>query len=237
MTRKRLISATIAVAVVTLCVCVVLSSREVESAEETNRHRAKTKVTASVKKRARNSVDEPAISQYDDIFKEVCWVYENDWRLLCAMAYHESRFRWDAVSSQGAQGIMQIMPRISEHFGVSQNEIFEVETNITVANMLVNSIDKMLRLPASTSDRDRLSFILASYNGGIGYVFHAQKVARIMGRNPYSWSDVALSLKEMRDPDFAEQHEVRQFKGVYQTIAYVNNVLAHYYDYCEFASL
>ncbi len=180
---------------------------------------------------------EIVISPYDPIFQEICWVYGNDWRLMSAIAYHESRFRNDVTSSRGARGMMQIMPNTAKHFGIERDDLSNVETNIMVANMLVNRIEKMLKLPESTPERDRMGLILACYNGGIGYIFNAQKLTRHQGKNPYEWDAVAQNLKQMGCAKFASANGVRHFRGVSQTMAYVGNVLGHYNHYCEIASI
>ncbi len=177
------------------------------------------------------------ISPYDPIFKEVCNEHGNDWRLMSAMAYHESRFTPDITSHQGAQGMMQIMPKTAQYFNVEKEDLIDVKTNIMVANLLVNRIDKMLKLPASTPEKDRMGMILASYNGGIGYVLNARKLARQNGENANSWSVVSRYLLQMKDAEFASSNNVRHFRGVGQTIAYVDNVISHYDHYCQIAML
>lgn len=177
------------------------------------------------------------ISPYDSIFKSVCGEHGNDWRLMCAMAYHESRFKPDAVSPRGAQGMMQIMPRNAEYFNVELEKLTDVKTSIMVANLLINDFEKMLKIPASTPEKDRISIILACYNGGIGYVFNARNLARRNNENPNSWVSVSKYLKEMKCPDYAAEHGVRHFSGVRQTMAYVNNVIEHYDHYRQIAVL
>lgn len=182
-------------------------------------------------------VAKSTISPYDPIFKVVCEEHGNDWRFMSAMAYHESRFKPDVTSHQGAQGMMQIMPNTAKFFNVEKEELSDVETNIMVANLLVNRIDKMLKLPASTPEDDRMGMILASYNGGIGYVLNARMLARKNGENANSWSVVSSYLVKMKDADFAASNNVKHFKGVGQTIAYVDNVIGHYNHYCQLAML
>jgi membrane-bound lytic murein transglycosylase F len=58
------------------------------------------------------------ISAYDDIFKEVGAAWGIDWVLLAAIARSESEFRSDAISSSGAVGLMQVMPRVAANMGV-----------------------------------------------------------------------------------------------------------------------
>ncbi len=177
------------------------------------------------------------ISPYDPIFKEVCEEYGNDWRLMSAMAYHESRFQPDVTSRHGAQGMMQIMPSVAKFFNVAREDLTNVETNIMVANLLVNRIDKMLRLSDAIPTQDRMSLILASYNGGVGYVLNARKLARRDGRSANSWRVVSEYLQQMKSEEYASANGVKHFVGVSQTIAYVDNVIGHYDLYCQMAAL
>ncbi|MFI3282139.1 MAG: transglycosylase SLT domain-containing protein [Rikenellaceae bacterium] len=186
---------------------------------------------------AEKVVLQSTISSYDPIFKEVCREHGNDWRFMSAMAYHESRFTPDITSRQGAQGMMQIMPNVAKFFNVEKEDLTNVETNIMVANLLVNRIDKMLKLPSSTPERDRMGMILASYNGGIGYVLNARTLARRNGEDANSWDVVAKYLALMKDSQFATSNNVRHFRGVGQTLAYVDNVIGHYNHYCQIAIL
>jgi len=48
--------------------------------------------------------------------QEINW----DWRLLAAVAFHESRFDSSQVSWAGASGIMQLMPRTAANFGLTR---------------------------------------------------------------------------------------------------------------------
>ena len=66
--------------------------------------------TVAVKKSGNRS-----ISAYDDMMRRAAAESGHDWRLLSAIAYHESRFNPEAVSKVGAFGLMQIMPRVAEH--------------------------------------------------------------------------------------------------------------------------
>jgi len=59
------------------------------------------------------------ISSFDEILKEESELIHWDWRLLASMVYQESRFNPDAVSWAGAFGLMQLMPRTANNYGVS----------------------------------------------------------------------------------------------------------------------
>lgn len=179
------------------------------------------------------------ISAYDNLFRHVSGEQGTDWRLMSAIAYHESRFTPDAVSPRGAKGLMQIMPVVARQFNVPQEQVLDPRTNVLLANLLLNKIDKTLRLPSGTPHRDRLSLILASYNGGIGHVSDARRLARLHGENPNSWEVVARYLELKSNPDYYNLEQVKcgRFTGYKQTRAYVEGVIAKYNQYCNRVAL
>ena len=173
------------------------------------------------------------ISRFDPIMRRVGEEEGQDWRLMSAIAYSESRFIEDLKSSQGAMGIMQIRPVVARHFNVPVDAIDDTETNIRLAGMLLAEIDSMLRIPSSTPTEDRLSIILASYNAGIGHVLDARRLARSEGANPNSWSDVSRYLELKSNPDYYELDIVKsgKFTGSKQTNGYVREVMRTYNQY------
>ncbi|MBR5197999.1 MAG: transglycosylase SLT domain-containing protein [Alistipes sp.] len=179
------------------------------------------------------------ISRFDNIMRMVGAEEGQDWRLMSAIAYSESRFIENLNSCRGAKGIMQIRPVVARHFNVPVESIEQTETNIRLAGMLLAELESMLRIPASTPTTDRLSIILASYNAGIGHVLDARRLARSEGANPNSWSDVSRYLRLMSDPAYYEQDVVQsgKFTGSGQTLSYVNEVMSKYAQYCKIATL
>lgn len=178
------------------------------------------------------------ISQYDNIMRKVATEQGQDWRLMSAIAYSESRFTEDLVSRQGASGLMQIRPIVARHFNIPVEMIDDVETNIRLAGMLLSELEDMLRLPTSTPTSDRLSIILASYNAGVGHVMDARRLARLDGENPNSWETVSRYLELKSDPAYYENEAVRsgKFTGSRQTNGYVREVMRKYNQYCALAS-
>ena len=176
-----------------------------------------------------------SISTYDDMMRRAAAESGHDWRLLSAIAFHESRFNPDAVSKVGAFGLMQIMPRVAEQFNVPQEEAFDPETNIRLASKLLNKIDRSLRLSAEATEEDRLCLMLASYVGGIGHVRDAQRLAAKYSENHEKWEVVSRYLELKGQPEYYEDSVVRcgRFTGIKQTLAYVRNVKSHYDKYCE----
>jgi membrane-bound lytic murein transglycosylase F len=170
------------------------------------------------------------ISRFDNIMRKVGSEEGQDWRLMSAIAYSESRFIENLKSSQGAKGIMQIRPIVARHFNVPVEKIDETETNIRLAGMLLSELDAMLRIPSSTPKEDRLSIILASYNGGVGHIADARRLAKVNGEDYNSWEVVARYLKQKADPSVYESDIVRhgKFTGSRQTEAYVRDVMKRY---------
>ena len=177
------------------------------------------------------------ISAYDTLIRRVSEQEGHDWRLMSAIAYHESRFTPDITSRSGARGLMQIMPSVARHFEVPLDRVSDPETNVWLANKLMTEIMSTLRLPESTPEKDRMSIVLASYNSGIGHVTDARRLARLHGENPNSWEVVARYLTLKAQPEYYENEVVKcgRFTGSRQTLAYVDDVIGRYDKYCRIA--
>ena len=175
-------------------------------------------------------VDEWIISSYDNMMRRIGEEEGQDWILMSAIAYSESRFKSGLTSKRGAVGIMQIMPIVGRQFNVDVEQIADPETNIRLAGKLLKQIDKTLKIPVSTPYNDRISIILACYNGGIGHVSDARRLAKSNGENHNSWEVVARYLQMKADPAIYESELVHhgKFSGSRQTEAYVREVLHRY---------
>ena len=182
-----------------------------------------------------SQMQEWIISSYDEMMRRISEEEGQDWLLMSAIAYSESRFHSDVVSKQGAIGLMQIMPIVGKQFNVEKENIVDPETNIRLAGKLLKQIDKTMKFSPSTSANDRMSIILACYNGGIGHVSDARRLAKSNGEDHNSWEVVARYLKMKADPAVYESELVRhgKFTGSGQTVAYVREVMKRYDFYCD----
>ncbi|MCH5329960.1 MAG: transglycosylase SLT domain-containing protein [Alistipes sp.] len=174
------------------------------------------------------------ISEYDAIMRTVESESGVDWRLLSAIAYTESRFRNDVVSRRGAVGVMQVMPSIGRYFGVdSEAELANPHNNIRVAAFLLCEIENAVKLPAVTPTKDKIGIVLASYNGGIGHVSDARRLARAFGEDMNSWIVVSRYLRLKSDPQYYEHEVVKygRFRDGRHTTAYVRDVMNRYEYY------
>ena len=70
------------------------------------------------------------ISQYDAMLKVEVRRLGWDWRMMASIVWNESRFNIDAVSSRGAMGLMQFMPRTAKRFGLEGEDLKNPKKNI-----------------------------------------------------------------------------------------------------------
>lgn len=126
------------------------------------------------------------ISKYDNIVKEISFENNWDWRLISAIIYHESRFNPDAGSWAGAYGLMQLMPSTAEGLGIENYH--DPKQNIKGGILLLNWLNRQFTesIPDST---ERVKFVLASYNIGMGHVKDAQRLTEKYGKDKLVWED------------------------------------------------
>lgn len=108
----------------------------------------------------------PAEIAYEPIIREAAAMYDLDTRLLRAVVRLESGFDALAVSSAGAQGLMQLMPALAEELGVA--DPFDPRENIFGGARYL----KALLLEHDGNE----TLALASYNAGPGVVAQYQGV-------------------------------------------------------------
>lgn len=83
-------------------------------------------------------------------------------RLIAAVVRAESAFDPQAISSQGAQGLMQIMPATADRFGVEPGQVFDPETNLETGIRYLSHLSRRYE--------GDLTLMLAAYNSGEGTV-------------------------------------------------------------------
>lgn len=174
------------------------------------------------------------ISPFDSIFRlyadSVC-----DWKMLAAIAYVESKFDTAARSHRGAQGLMQIMPSTYSHLlskmGESDTLAQNVELDVRVA---VRYLGDLSNLFGFINEKERINYMLGSYNGGSNHIFDAMRIARKNGVNRYNWNSLTPVLVSLKDPE-VYMDSVCQY-GMFdatETLQYVNRVKRKYKEYCD----
>ena len=177
-----------------------------------------------------NSLKGGQVSVYDELIKSESKKMNWDWRLIASLIYQESRFLSSAESWAGAQGLMQLMPETAETFGVS--DVNSPSENIRGGLKLLEWLDK--RMATRVDDpKERIRFVLAAYNVGIGHVLDAMSLAEKNGKNPKIWVDnVDYYLLNKSNPEYFNDPVVKfgYCRGA-EPYNYVIEVLERYEHY------
>lgn len=238
MSKKTLIFSIVLIVLITFMGAQFLSDDMWQNSATSQVPDAESELAAEMASDTTDVVDEWIISVYDDMMQRIGEEEGQDWRLMSAIAYNESRFMAHVVSKRGAVGLMQVTPIVGRQFNVDKEHLSDPETNIRLATKLLRKIDATLKMSSSTPENDRMSIILACYNGGIGHVSDARRLAKSNGENPNSWEVVARYLQQKADPAVYESELVKygKFTGSRQTEAYVREVMQRYDVYCKMTS-
>lgn len=172
------------------------------------------------------------LSDYDDDFRDAAQILECDWTLIAAIAYTESRFDSTAISEAGARGVMQVMPNTMRGFNIPDSMHMDTRTNIMVATEYLRSLNR--RFKYIRDPKERLNFILASYNAGYGHVQDAMQLAKKYGKNRFVWNnsvDTFLILK--KEPEFYKDSVCNngRFTGWRETLSFVKKVQRYWDDF------
>ena len=126
------------------------------------------------------------LSSFDSSIKKTAKKIGWDWRLLAALIYQESRFKVDLESEKGAYGLMQLMPSVMKKYGIGYDST--TEEQLEAGGKLITHLDKSLKNRVVDS-LERVKFVLAAYNAGLGHVYDAQRLAQKYGKAPDLWDD------------------------------------------------
>jgi membrane-bound lytic murein transglycosylase F len=152
-------------------------------------HAASTKryfeMSKSISHPAILSLREGKISVYDALFKKYAKEIDWDWRLLASLAYTESNFDTTAVSWAGARGLMQLMPRTAKAMGVPAGRESNAEESVKAAVKYIADVDRGLRMVPDRNER--IHFILAAYNAGVGHIYDAIALTKKYHKNEARW--------------------------------------------------
>jgi len=172
------------------------------------------------------------ISPYDSLIRIHADSLGWDWHLLAAVIYQESRFHIEVRSRRGAAGLMQMMPRTAEKYGVT--DPLDPEMNIAAgARLLSNLIKRYYDVGGDMTERYK--YALAAYNAGIGRIDDCLSLAGFLGVDPSSWDNIVTHvLPLMGDESVMETGAVKlgPFKGK-ETSYYVESTISVYEQFCR----
>lgn len=170
------------------------------------------------------------ISHYDGLFMQYSSTIRWDWKLLAAQAYQESTFDPKAVSFAGAKGLMQIMPSTADHLGLPRDQMYDPEQSIAAATRLIAELDHEFSDIAER--RERIKFILASYNGGSHHIRDAMELCRRDGGNSHQWTNVSEYVLKLAQPEYYNDPIVKYgyMRGT-ETANYVEKICQRWDSY------
>ncbi|WP_291528988.1 transglycosylase SLT domain-containing protein [Bacteroides sp. UBA939] len=178
------------------------------------------------------SLREGKISLFDNLFKKYATEIDWDWRLLASLAYTESNFDTTAVSWAGAKGLMQLMPATARAMGVPEGEESNPEESVKAAVKYISITSKSF---SSIPYNERLKFVLASYNAGIGHIQDAMALAEKYGMDKYVWNDNVEKFILMKSNEEYYTDSVCKFgyfRGI-ETYNFVRDITARFETYKE----
>ncbi|MCE7510285.1 transglycosylase SLT domain-containing protein [Alloalcanivorax xenomutans] len=113
---------------------------------------------------------------------------------IAGQIHQESAWQAEARSPVGAQGLAQFMPSTAAWFAelypdaLGENQPFSPGWALRAAVLYDRWLYQRVQ---AASDCDRWAFVLAGYNGGLGWVYRDQRLASASGADPLAWHAVA----------------------------------------------
>ena len=177
-----------------------------------------------------HSVTGGKISMYDDVIKEQSIKLNWDWRLLASLVYQESGFNPDVRSWVGAFGLMQLMPRTAEKYGI--DSLSSPGENIIAGVKFLKWLDNQFE-DLVEDDQERIKFVMASYNVGIAHVFDAMRLAEKYDKDPTKWNgNVDYYLRNKSDPKYYNDPVVYYgYARGEEPYNFVNDIIERYDHY------
>ena len=173
--------------------------------------------------------DRTRISPYDRLLKTYAERYDFDWRLIAAQAYQESQFNPRAVSSTGAQGLMQILPSTAKELGFINVNEPESAIHAGVKYLYTLRGEFADDVPIS----ERTWFALAAYNTGFDRIARARRLAAKLKLDPNKWfGNVETAMLKFAQPG----NGARPDRSCGQAIVYVREIMSLYGAYRHLSS-
>lgn len=166
---------------------------------------------------------------YKKWFEEAAEQSSQDWRLLAAIGYQESKWNPGAASASGAKGLMQLTDKTATETKVTNPA--DPRQSIFGGARYFGQV--YAKIPAHVPEPDRTWFALAAYNIGYGHLEDARVLAQKGGRDPDSWEDVREFLP-LLEQEYWYTQTLNGYARGWEPVRYVDNV-RDYRDMLEWA--
>jgi membrane-bound lytic murein transglycosylase F len=146
-----------------------------------------------------------------------------DWRLIAAVAYHESHWDPNATSRTGVRGIMMLTEETADRLGVS-NRLDPRESILGGARYI--ALLKEMQ-PDAVGEPDRTWLALAAYNIGPGHFNAARRLAEQLKADPSAWYEMKRILPLLAQPKYYEKLKSGRARGG-EAVVLVENIRSYY---------
>ena len=187
--------------------------------------------TSHPSKLAERGIRLKEISPYDKLLKRYAAELGWDWRMLAAVVYQESRFSINTKSHRGAQGLMQVMPATAKSYNIE--DLLNPENNLKAGVSHLKRLQRMFS-KYDIEQTELIKFTLAAYNAGEGRISDCRNFAESKCVDNTKWDEIVKLIPLMREDSILEEESVKlgKFQG-YETIAYIENIMFLYRNFCE----
>ncbi len=163
-------------------------------------------------------------------FEHTAREFGEDWRVLAAIGYQESRWNPLAVSPTGVRGVMMLTAETAEALGIDDRA--DPAQSIRGGASYLHQMRETI--PARVPEPDRTWLALAAYNIGYGHLEDARVLAQSHGKDPDSWQDVREFLPLLAQERFYLNLRRGYARG-WEAARFVDNVRS-YLDVLEWVS-
>lgn len=167
---------------------------------------------------------EKTLPKYEKLFKNAGKKYKIPWIILAAQSYQESHWKPTARSYTGVQGMMMLTNDTAKLLGVKNR--LSVKQSIYGGAKYFDMMRS--KFPKGLEGKNLWAFTLAAYNVGLGHVYDAQKLAKKLHKNPYSWNDLKTILPLLSQKKYYKNLKYGYARGN-EPVHYVD-AIQHYYD-------
>lgn len=191
------------------------------------------KSTYSSLRRSRSefmSLGNQRISPYDSLIQSAADELGWDWLLLAAQIFQESRFDSRVKSWAGAIGLMQVLPKTANEYGI--RDLYAPAQNIEAGKNHLKWLQENLADKVDSTDLTK--FILGAYNVGLGHIQDAMRLAKKHNRPSTKWFDVSeFLLKKSEKKYYTDPVVVYGYCNGSEPVNYVGSILEIHQNYLD----
>ena len=166
---------------------------------------------------------EQTLPKYRKYFQAAQVLTGIDWRLIAAVAYHESHWDPNATSYTNVRGMMMLTEETADRLEVSNR--LDPSESILAGARYINMLKDML--PDEIEEPDRSWQALAAYTIGPGHFNAARALAKQLKVDPNAWYEMKRVLPKLAQPKVYQQLKIGRARGG-EAVILVENIRSYY---------